>query len=80
MSDQRKPAWIFRGKTIRHLIEELQSFENQELEVCISVDAGDSLHPISMVRKQRNCCVLTSYVADHEKSLTVERPGPDLGV
>jgi hypothetical protein len=65
--DQREPAWVFKGKTIRNLIEELQSFENQELEVRISVDAGDSHHAISMLRKQREYCVLTSFVDFYEK-------------
>lgn len=68
MSDDKKSSWVFKGKTIRHLIEELQSFENQELEVRISVDAGNSHQPISMVRKQNGCCVLTSFVDLYEKS------------
>ena len=32
------PEWVTKGKTIRQLIEELQTFENQELEVQISLD------------------------------------------
>lgn len=66
MPDNRTPAWVFMGKTIRHLIEELQSFENQELEVRISIDAGDSHQAISMVKKQNNYCVLTSHVKLYE--------------
>jgi hypothetical protein len=67
MSEQKKPAWVTKGKTIRQLIEELQSFENQELEVRISIDAGDTHQPISLVRKQRDYCVLTSYVDFYDK-------------
>jgi len=40
-----------RGKTVRQLIEELQSFENQDLEVRISIDSGDTSVPISLIGK-----------------------------
>jgi len=39
------------GKTVRQLIEELQTFENQDLEVRISIDSGDTSVPISLVGK-----------------------------
>ena len=32
------PDWITRGKTIKELIAELQSFEDQNLEVKLSLD------------------------------------------
>jgi len=43
--------WKTRGKTISQLIEELKSFEDQELEVRISIDDGDTHYPISLVVK-----------------------------
>ncbi len=46
---QKHPEWVIRGKTIKELISELQTFENQDLEVRISIDDGDSFRPISLV-------------------------------
>lgn len=46
------------GKTIRNLIKELESFENQDLEVKISLDCGDTNFSIGLVGKIDNCCVL----------------------
>ena len=46
-----KPEWTYRGKTIAQLIKELQSFEDQHLEVRISVDDGSTSVPISLVGK-----------------------------
>ena len=43
--------WTTKGKTIKQLIEELQSFENQDLEVKISIDSGNSFKPISLLGK-----------------------------
>ena len=54
-----QPEWMTRGKTIRQLIWELQSFENQDLEVRISVDDGDTKKPISLVAKVDEMCLLT---------------------
>ena len=45
------PPWVTRGKTIRQLIEELQTFEDQDMEVRISLDYGDTHACISMVGK-----------------------------
>ena len=53
------PDWIMRGKTIAGLIKELQTFEDQNLKVFISVDGGDTLKPISLVSKQDGACFLT---------------------
>lgn len=52
-----------RAKTIRQLIKELQTFENQDLEVRISVDDGDNKYPISIVTKSQGMCVLV-YSSD----------------
>jgi hypothetical protein len=42
-----------RGKTIRALIQELLSFEDQDLNVHMSVDEGNTRKPISLVKIQR---------------------------
>lgn len=57
MSD--KPAWVTRGKTIAELIAELRSFEDQTIEVRISVDDGATHRPISLVGKEGGVCVLS---------------------
>ncbi len=57
-SDQ--PEWVTRGKTIRQLIKELQSFENQDLLVEISIDGGDTRKPISLVKKSGQVCLLVN--------------------
>ena len=60
------PEWVTRGKSIRQLIKELQSFENQDLEVRISVDDGDSHQPISLVGKEGGYCLLVSCVSFYD--------------
>jgi len=55
---EKQPEWVTRGKTIRGLIAELNSFENQELEVRISLDCGETHRPISLVGKFGKYCVL----------------------
>jgi hypothetical protein len=55
-----EPGWIKRGKSIRQLIKELQSFENQDLEVRISVDDGKTHLPISVLEKSGGFCVLVN--------------------
>lgn len=44
-------TWASRGKTVADLIKELQTFENQDMEVRISTDSGDTSIPISLVGK-----------------------------
>ena len=46
------PDWTSKGKSVAQLIEELQTFENQEMEVRISVDGGETSVPISLVAKK----------------------------
>ena len=45
------PDWTSKGKTVAQLIEELQTFEDRELEVRISLDGGKTSYPISLVGK-----------------------------
>jgi len=55
---EKNPEWVVRGKTIRQLMKELQTFENQDVEVRISMDEGETTKPISLVGRQDGCCVL----------------------
>ncbi len=65
------PEWVTRGKTIRQLIKELETFENQDLEVRISLDDGDTNSCISLVAKgygedKAQYCVLMNSESYHE--------------
>lgn len=58
---KNQPNWVTRGKTISQLIQELQSFENQDLEVRISFDVDGATHkPISLVGKYGDYCILVN--------------------
>lgn len=59
-SDNDQPSWVSHGKTIRQLIKELQSFENQDLPVLISIDGGDTRKPISLVKRAGQICLLVN--------------------
>ena len=58
MASPKEPEWVTRGKTIRELIEELNTFENKDLRVSISVDDGETRRPISLVKKSQGECLL----------------------
>lgn len=53
-----EPEWVTRGKTIRELIQELRTFEDQDLEVRISLDSGDTHAPVSLVGRLSGKCML----------------------
>ena len=60
-SDNKKqPEWVTKGKTIRQLIKELQTFENQDFEVQISLDGGETHKPISIVGRYGDYCLLVN--------------------
>lgn len=62
MTDGRNVAeWINRGKSIRQLIEELNSFEDQNLLVEMSLDAFQTSWPISLVGKSDGKCLLMNF-------------------
>lgn len=65
------PEWIGRGKTVAQLIQELRSFEDQSLEVRISIDGGESSQPISLVAKRVGYAVLEN----HQDAPTIVRHG-----
>ena len=48
------PAWTSRGKTVEQLIRELRTFDDQNMEVRISLDQGVTSYPISLVGKYNN--------------------------
>jgi hypothetical protein len=62
MTDEVKnqPDWVTRGKTIRQLIEELKTFENQELEVRLSLDDGETYKPVSILVKRDGYCLIVN--------------------
>jgi hypothetical protein len=59
MTDQNID-WCSRGKSIAGLIAELRSFEDQSLEVRLSIDEGCTSYVISMVGKFDNRCLLVN--------------------
>jgi len=60
-SKRDKKDWRYRGKTIKQLIQELQTFENLNLEVRISVDDMETDRPISLVAKDGKRCMLMYF-------------------
>ena len=54
MAIDLKADFTCRGKTVAGLIEELKTFENQQLEARISVDGGETSLPISIIGKSEN--------------------------
>ncbi len=58
------PEWTSRGKTIAQLIEELRTFENQDMEARISLDDGTTSYPISLVGKSNNNYAVLSNCQD----------------
>lgn len=48
-SHMANPAWTSRGKSVAQLIDELRTFEDQSMEVRISMDQGATSLPISLV-------------------------------
>lgn len=71
-----KKDWTNKGKTVSGLIQELQTFENQELEVRISIDDGKTSFPISIVEKESGKyalltnCEKKPSIINHDKKKT----------
>jgi hypothetical protein len=61
------PDWMTKGKTIAGLIQELRTFDDQELEVRISTDDGVTTRPISLVGRQDGACVLVRCLEPHRR-------------
>ncbi len=66
MTVNKNPEWVTRGKTIKGLIEELLTFEDQNLFVEMSLDGGETSMPISLVRKVNSKCILTNFENDED--------------
>ena len=50
----KNAEWETRGKTITQLIKKLKTFDNQDMEVKISIDDGESYKCISLVGKEND--------------------------
>lgn len=79
------PEYVTRGKTIKQLIKELQAFEDQDLEVRLSLDDGDTHKCISIVQKgfggnDEEFCVLVNSEAYHENEWQDFMDEPDENV
>lgn len=44
--------WGATSKSIEQVIQELKTFENQELIVMVSDDGGDTLKPVKLIGKE----------------------------
>jgi formyltetrahydrofolate hydrolase len=60
---KNQPEWVTKGKSIRQLIEELKTFENQEMEVQMSFDEGETRKPISILVNREGYCLLLNSEA-----------------
>ena len=60
-----QPDWLIKGKSISGLTKELETYENSDFEVLISVDGGATLKQISLLGKAvingKIYCVLKSF-------------------
>jgi len=58
LSKMSTNGWEKRGKTVRGLIQELQTFENQDLKVEIAFQPGGDSFPISLIGNDGGKCIL----------------------
>jgi O-glycosyl hydrolase len=54
----KEPAWIARGKNITQLIKELGTYEDQNLEVRLTFDGGQTHRPISILTRRDGFAML----------------------
>ena len=52
MAINKYPEWVTKGKTVRQLIKELQTFEDQDIEARISINGSDIDYCISILVRQ----------------------------
>jgi hypothetical protein len=64
--------WTSRGKTVEQLIKELKSFENQQLEVRISIDGGETSYPVSLLAKRQNQYAM---IENHQEKPSIIKHG-----
>lgn len=60
-----KLDWTSRGKSVAQLIEELRTFEDQAMEVRISVDGGSTSLPISLIGRVDGRFAVLMNCQDH---------------
>ena len=63
------PEWISKGKSVAQLIEELRTFEDQEMEVRISLDSGETSYPIALVGRFNGKYAVLFNCQDSSKSI-----------
>lgn len=66
MTINKNPEWVTRGKSIKQLIKELQTLKNQDMEVRISLDDGETHKPISIIEKIDEFIVLSNCESTEE--------------
>jgi hypothetical protein len=71
------PEWTWRGKTVAQLITELQTFEDQGMEVRISVDDGKTSLPISLVAKSDGRIALLQNCQEFPVPMQHEQHDPE---
>jgi hypothetical protein len=54
----KAPEWITRGKNITQLITELGTYEDQNLEVRLTFDGGETHKPISILTRRDGYAML----------------------
>ena len=62
MKKTPQTQWINSDKKLLDLIAALRSFEDQELEVLLSVDGGQSTLPITVVGNNKGRCLLNFHL------------------
>jgi hypothetical protein len=67
-------------QTISDLILELESFEDQGLEVLLSVDGGQTTRPISMIGNNVGRCLLCFHCFSWLKFLSPETKSPKTSI
>ena len=60
---KKQPDWVTKGKSIRQLIQELKTFEDQEMEAQLSFDEGKTCKAISLLVKRDGFCLLLNSEA-----------------
>ncbi len=51
MSNESENQWGAERKSIKQVIEELKTFEDQDLAVMVSSDGGETFKPVKLIGK-----------------------------
>jgi hypothetical protein len=65
MTKELDDQWGAESKNISQVIEELRTFEDQELTVMVSSDGGETFKPVKLIGKgfKNNECYCTLFIA-----------------